>query len=148
MPAADQLAFLSLLFDEQLRVLTAPEIAQRLRICPEQVVNLVDSGRLAALDLSGAGASRRCLRIPSESFAALAAPAAPPPAVFPSLTFPSDRRVLNSWEIGWLWRVSHQHVLDLIAEGELRAVNVGANERRHWRVPVEGYNEFLTRRLL
>ena len=43
-------------------------------------------------------------------------------------------------------RVTEQHVLDLIEEGQLRAVNVGGNDRKFWRVPVEAYEAFLERR--
>lgn len=63
---------------------------------------------------------------------------------FDSLMFGKDRRVLMVGEVADKLRVSAQHVLDLIAEGKLRAVNIAAgSDREHWRIPVESYHAFI-----
>ena len=65
---------------------------------------------------------------------------------FPSLAFPKDRTVLYVAEVAMKLRGTEQHVLDLIEEGQLQAVNVGGNDRKFWRIPVEAYDAFLDRR--
>ena len=40
-------------------------------------------------------------------------------------------------------RVTEQHVLDLIEEGKLQAINIGGGGRNFWRIPVEAYKAFL-----
>ena len=65
---------------------------------------------------------------------------------FPSLAFPKDRTVLYVAEVAMKLRVTEQHVLDLIEEGKLQAINVGGNDRKFWRIPVEAYEAFLERR--
>jgi excisionase family DNA binding protein len=46
-------------------------------------------------------------------------------------------------EVAMKLRVTEQHVLDLIEEGQLQAVNVGGSDRKFWRIPVEAYDAFL-----
>ena len=65
---------------------------------------------------------------------------------FASLAFPEDRTVLYVGEVALKLRVTEQHVLDLIDEGQLIAVNVGGAGRKFWRIPVEAYDAFLARR--
>lgn len=65
---------------------------------------------------------------------------------FPSLAFPADRKNLRVEEIALRLDCTTQHVLDLIEEGKMRAINIaGANatERRFLRVPVEAWNKYL-----
>ena len=50
-------------------------------------------------------------------------------------------------EIAAAWRVSQQHVRDLIEAGELAAVRVGGRNRHHYRIPIEAYEEFLRKNL-
>ena len=72
-------------------------------------------------------------------------------ADFPSLRFPKDRTVLYVFEIAARLNVTEQHVIDLIDEGRLRAVNVGgtgARGRRHYRIPVEAWEHFVRANLL
>jgi len=65
---------------------------------------------------------------------------------FPSLAFPKDRTVLYVFEVAAKLRVSERHVIDLIEEGKLRAINIaGANatDKRFYRVPVESWESYL-----
>jgi excisionase family DNA binding protein len=39
--------------------------------------------------------------------------------------------------------VTTQHVRDSIEEGSLRAINIGKNCRKFWRIPVDAYQAFL-----
>lgn len=70
-------------------------------------------------------------------------PAAVPQLNFDSLMFGPERRVLMVAEVAAKLRITEQHVIDLIDEGRLRAVNIGGNDRRYWRIPVEAYVEYL-----
>jgi excisionase family DNA binding protein len=74
----------------------------------------------------------------------------PPPDTshfnFESLMFRPERRVLMVAEVAAKLRITEQHVIDLIDEGRLRAVNIGGNGRRYWRVPVEAYLDYLRAR--
>ena len=65
---------------------------------------------------------------------------------FPSLAFPKDRTVLYVGEVAMKLRTTEQRVLDLIEEGQLQAVNVGGNDRKFWRIPVEANEAFLEKR--
>jgi hypothetical protein len=69
MPAPQQieLPYVSLDFPGR-TVLTLAEIAERIGFCERQILNLVDSGELDALDGASKGASRRALRIVAESY--------------------------------------------------------------------------------
>ena len=65
---------------------------------------------------------------------------------FPSLGFDPARTVLYVFEVAAKLRISEQHVIDLIEEGKLRAVNIaGANctDRKFYRIPVEAWSEYL-----
>ena len=64
---------------------------------------------------------------------------------FDGLLFPG-RRVLYVGEVAERLRVTIQHVIDLIDEGKLNAVNMGGAGRRHYRIPVEEYERFLRSR--
>jgi excisionase family DNA binding protein len=70
----------------------------------------------------------------------------PPAAVFASLSFPKDRTILNVHEVAQCLRVSHQHVVDLIDEGRLEAVNIGSTGvqgRKYYRIPVEAFERYV-----
>ena len=71
---------------------------------------------------------------------------APEQTDFESLMFGKDRQALCVTEVAAKLRVTDQHVLDLIAEGQIGAVNVGGATRRHFRIPVEEYMKFLRSR--
>ncbi len=62
---------------------------------------------------------------------------------FPSLNFPKDRKVLYVSEVASRLGVTVQHVMDLIDEGKLQAINLGGHTRKFWRIPVEAYQTFL-----
>ena len=49
-------------------VLRPQEIAKRLGVSDQHILNAVEEGSLQAVNLAGAGASKRCLRIPVESY--------------------------------------------------------------------------------
>lgn len=44
--------------------------------------------------------------------------------------------------------ISKRHVVDLIDEGKLRAINISGDARRHYRIPVEAYEAFLQSRII
>lgn len=72
-------------------------------------------------------------------------------AKFPSLAFPKDRTSLMVTEVAEKLRVTDQHIIDLIAEGSIRAVNVSGNlksKRAAYRIPVEAYEDFLRARFV
>ncbi len=57
------------------------------------------------------------------------------------------RAVLLPSEAAELLGVSSQHILDLIEEGQLGAVNVGGGTiRKHWRITPEAVERFKARR--
>ena len=62
---------------------------------------------------------------------------------FASIAFPADRKVLRVAEVAASLDISEEHVLDLIDEGKLQAVNIGGHERRYWRIPIEAYQAFI-----
>jgi excisionase family DNA binding protein len=61
---------------------------------------------------------------------------------FGSLLFPG-RTVLYVSEVAEKLNVTEQHVLNLIEEGKLLAVNIGIGGRKFWRIPVEAYEKYL-----
>jgi excisionase family DNA binding protein len=69
---------------------------------------------------------------------------------FHSLMFGGDRRALMVAEVAAKLRITEQHVLDLIEEGKLQAINIAGrydpDARRYWRIPVEAYHAFLAQR--
>ena len=59
------------------------------------------------------------------------------------LPFPG-RTVLYVSEVAQKLDVSQQHILNLIEEGRLTALNVGATKgRKFWRIPVESWAAYL-----
>lgn len=71
--------------------------------------------------------------------------AQPEQSTFDGLLFPG-RRVLCVAEVAERLRITEQHVIDLIDEGQLRAVNIGGASRKFYRIPVEAYEAFLRSR--
>lgn len=66
--------------------------------------------------------------------------------MFPSLAFPKERRVLYVFEVAEMLRVTQRHVIDLIDEGKLKAVNIAGDnstDRKFYRIPVESYDAFI-----
>ena len=61
---------------------------------------------------------------------------------FGALLF-AGRTTLYVSEVAEKLRITEQHVRNLIDEGKLLAINVGTNERKFWRIPVEEYDRFL-----
>ena len=51
-------------------VLYVHEVAEKLRCSKQHILDLIDEGRLASIDLAGSGnqTARRSLRIPAEAF--------------------------------------------------------------------------------
>jgi excisionase family DNA binding protein len=73
------------------------------------------------------------------------------PADFPSLCFPQDRTVLAVGEVARRMRVSEQHVINLIENGRLRAVNLGASSSARWpyyRIPIEAWESYVKENLV
>lgn len=68
-PQQIELPYLSLDFPGR-TVLTIAEISLRIGFCERQILNLLDSGELVAVDGASKGASRRSLRIVAESYRA------------------------------------------------------------------------------
>lgn len=64
---------------------------------------------------------------------------------FDGLLFPG-RRVLTVGEVSERLRVTIQHVIDLIDEGQLTGINLGGGSKRHYRIPVESYERFIKER--
>jgi excisionase family DNA binding protein len=65
--------------------------------------------------------------------------------LFESLKF-EGRTALRPEEVAERLNVSTQHVLDLVEEGRIRAINVaGVNltDRRYLRIPVEAWERFV-----
>jgi len=69
-------------------------------------------------------------------------PMEPPRALFPG------RTVLYVPEVARHLQITRQHVVHLIEEGSLAAINVhaGAATRNCWRIPVEAFRAFLKSR--
>jgi len=64
---------------------------------------------------------------------------------FGTLLFPG-RTVLYVSEVAERLAITERHVLDLIEEGKLRAINVGGENvsgRRFYRIPVHWYEDYL-----
>jgi len=64
-------------------------------------------------------------------------------SVSPDLLFSKERSVLLVSEISKKLGLTDQHVLNLIEEGKLIALNVGGGSRNFWRVPMEAYEKYL-----
>jgi excisionase family DNA binding protein len=70
---------------------------------------------------------------------------------FPSLAFPRDRKMLYVHEVAERLSVTQQHVIDLIDEGKIRAINVAGDNptnRKYYRIPVEAWQRFIVERTL
>ncbi len=67
---------------------------------------------------------------------------------FPSLDFPG-RTMLTLDEVRGKLGLSKQHVIDLIVEGKLQAIDVRSTGARRalYRIPVECYRDFVVRML-
>lgn len=64
---------------------------------------------------------------------------------FGGLLFPG-RSTLYVSEVAQKLSVTDRHVIDLIEEGKLKAINIGGENtsgRRFYRIPVHWYEEFL-----
>jgi len=73
------------------------------------------------------------------------------PTQFPSLKFPADRAVLQVAEVAKRLRVSKYHVVGLIEEGKLRAINVAGSSpvgRKRYRIPVEAWEAYVRENLM
>lgn len=69
---------------------------------------------------------------------------------FHSLLFPG-RKVLYVAEVAERLDLTDRHVINLIEEGLLKAINVGGDNtsgRRFYRIPIEAYEEYLRARTL
>ena len=69
----------------------------------------------------------------------------PQQLTFGSLLFPG-RTVLYVSEVAEKLDISERHVIDLIEEGKLRAINVGGantSGRKFYRIPIEAYEAYL-----
>lgn len=64
---------------------------------------------------------------------------------FASLAFAKDRQVLYVFEVAQKLRCTQQHVLDLIEEGKLQAVNIAGKDARRvcYRIPVEAWTAYV-----
>jgi excisionase family DNA binding protein len=58
---------------------------------------------------------------------------------FPHLAFSEGKLMLKVREAAKKLRVADQHILDLIEEGKLQAINVGGHTRKFWRIPIEAW---------
>jgi excisionase family DNA binding protein len=67
-------------------------------------------------------------------------------AIPEGLRFPAARRMLYVFEVADKLECSKQHVVNLIEEGKMGAVDLGKAGRRFLRVPLESYYEFLRSR--
>lgn len=70
----------------------------------------------------------------------------PQQLTFGSLLFPG-RTVLYVSEVAEKLKVTDQHVIDLIEEGQFPgAINVGGGSKKFYRIPIESYERFLKSR--
>jgi excisionase family DNA binding protein len=58
---------------------------------------------------------------------------------------PEARAVLRVAECAEKLGVSREHIIDLIDEGKLRAIDVGGGSRHFYRIPIEAFEDFLKR---
>lgn len=64
----------------------------------------------------------------------ISSPPKPQQLEFPSIAFPADRTVLYVAEVAARWRISVDHVLDLLEEGKLEGFDI-AGRHEYLRVP-------------
>lgn len=62
---------------------------------------------------------------------------------FASIAFPKDRTVLYVAEVAPLWRVTDQHIIDLLEEGKLEGFDI-AGRHEYLRVPKEAIAKLST----
>jgi excisionase family DNA binding protein len=55
-------------------------------------------------------------------------------------------RVLTVAQAARRWAVTEQHVVNLIDGGDLAATNIGAGERKYWRIKIEDVEAFEAQR--
>ena len=70
---------------------------------------------------------------------------------FGSLKFDASRTVLYVHEVARKLRVTETHVIALIDEGKLRAVNIGGkgtSGRKFYRIPTESFYSYIQENLL
>jgi excisionase family DNA binding protein len=68
-PPTTATVFPSLSFDPSRTVLSVQEVARKLRISEQHVIDLIDEGKLRGVNIAGKGASgRRFYRIPAEVY--------------------------------------------------------------------------------
>lgn len=63
---ADQLTFESIMFPAERKVLAVAEVAARLDVTEQHIHDLIDEGKLQAIDVGGG--SKRFWRIPREAY--------------------------------------------------------------------------------
>jgi hypothetical protein len=68
----------------------------------------------------------------------------PQQLAFTSIAFPKDRTVLYVGEVAAAWRVSDQHVVDLLTEGKLAGFDV-AGRHEYVRMPVAAIDALANR---
>lgn len=69
--AGTPLTYASLTFPKDRKMLYVPELAARLRISRQQVLNLIEEGRIRAVNVAGHNRTgRRCYRVPIEAWQA------------------------------------------------------------------------------
>ena len=86
----------------------------------------------------------RARRIPLSVAVQPTEPKAQGSADFASLRFPG-RTILNVEEVAKRLRVTKTHIVNLIDEGILEAVNVGTAERKFYRIPIEAYEAYVAK---
>ena len=128
------------------------EIARKLAVTVDHVVNLVDDDSFAGSIVKRVGPSRRSIRVPVESYRSFvlkrssrqAPPASQASIVFPSLDFPGDK-ALTIDAIQEALMLTSKHIANLIEGGSLHAIDVraAASKRHVFRVPIEAYRHFI-----
>ena len=128
------------------------EIARKLAVTVDHVVNLVDDDSFAGSIVKRVGPSRRSIRVPVESYRSFilkrssrqAPPAYQTSVAFPSLDFPVDKAI-NAEAISKRLMLSIDQVRDVIEDGSLHAIDVkaAASKRHVFRVPIEAYRHFI-----
>ncbi len=140
-------------------LLTAAEAARSLDCSTDQVVALVDCGRLHAVSISdrdsaqhGAGRPRReHVRITRLSVAQLRAnqptPGAADYAGSPHWCLPTSKQVIRVDELATAWRISTNQVRALLPEMLRFSISDNSGTRQHWRIPTASARQFIDARL-
>jgi len=132
------------------------EIARKLAVTVEHIVNLVDDESFADGVVKRIGSSRRSIRVPLESYRSFilkrssrqALPASQASIVFPSLDFRGDK-ALTIDAIEEVLMLTSKHIANLIDGGALHAIDVraAASKRHAYRVPIEAYRQYINARV-